>query len=522
MNKDLLTQLADYGDYCEQRQGSIGLDDIPLRVPDLAGSRAAQIDSPIGPGRSNTQEHSGSELPIFEFREHTDTRAPTVGRRRIMTAAAAAAVLFVVGVLALINRNGEDVPTAPASAPTVAEPLATLEVVDPVPAPGFVDGAENRWSRVPHSEEFFGEGFEQGMSSVTIGGPGLVAVGQAGSGVSEAAVWTSPDGITWSRTPGHETIFEGAVMSGVTAGGPGLVAVGTASDAVEPGTDGAAVWTSVDGIAWSRVPYDEATFGGADMRSVTAGGPGLVAVGWDGHPHGGESNAVVWTSPDGIAWSRVPHDEAIFGNTTGAWMWSVAAGGPGLVAVGQTDDGAAVWTSIDGLTWSRVNHSEALSGDTAMRSVTAGGRGLVAVGTEWEDGFTDSDASVCTSVEVLTWSRVPHDEAIFGGPIDQAMTSVTAGGPGLVAVGFDGVNDFSRTGVGDHLDAAVWTSVDGITWSRSPHDEAVFGARPKPVLEMSSIIADGPGLVAVGANRAYDTSGATEADAAVLVATFDD
>jgi hypothetical protein len=50
----------------------------------------------------------------------------------------------------------------------------------------------------------------------------------------------------------------------------------------------------------------------------------------------------------------------------------------------------------------------------------------------------------------------------------------------------------------------------------------VFGARPKPVLDMSSIIAGGPGLVAVGANRVYDTYGATEADAAVLVATFED
>jgi hypothetical protein len=521
MSKDLLTQLADYGDYCEQRQGSVALDDITLRGPGLAGSRAAQIDSPIGPGRSETQEHSGSELPMFEFREHTETRAPAVGRRRIMTAAAAAAVMFVVGVLALVNRNGEDVPTGPAAAPTVAEPLATFEVVDPVRSPGFVAGAEYRWSRVPHSEEFFGEGFEQGMSSVTVGGPGLVAVGQAGSAVAKAAVWTSPDGITWSRTPGHETIFEGAVMSDVTAGGPGLVAVGSQSGDGSA-DDRAAVWTSVDGIAWSQVPHDEATFGGADMRSVAAGGPGLVAVGWDGHPQGDKSNAVVWTSPDGIAWSRVPHDEAIFGNTTGAWMWSVAAGGPGLVAVGDTDDGAAVWTSVDGLTWSRANHSEALSGYTAMRSVTAGGPGLVAVGTEWEDGYTNSDAAVWTSVDGLTWSRVPHDEAIFGGPIDQAMTSVTAGGVGLVAVGFDGVNGFSRTRVGDELDAAVWTSVDGITWSRAPHDEAVFGARPKPVLEISSITAGGPGLVAVGANRVYDTHGATEADAAVLVATFED
>ena len=80
---------------------------------------------------------------------------------------------------------------------------------------------------------------------------------------------------------------EGAVLGGagnqgmlsVTAGGPGLVAVGVD----RPGGDAdAAVWTSVDGITWSRVPHDEAVFGGAAIQSVTAGGPGVVAVGGDG------------------------------------------------------------------------------------------------------------------------------------------------------------------------------------------------------------------------------------------------
>jgi hypothetical protein len=101
------------------------------------------------------------------------------------------------------------------------------------------------------------------------------------------------------------------------------------------------------------------------------------------------------------------------------------------------------------------------------------------------------------------------------------MTSVTAAAGGLVAVGFDGVNDHSRDGNGDELDAAVWTSIDGIAWSRVPHDLEAFGAGPKAVLEMSSAIAGGPGLVAVGANRVYDTFGATESDVAVWVATFE-
>ena len=51
------------------------------------------------------------------------------------------------------------------------------------------------------------------------------------------------------------------------------------------------------------------------------------------------------------------------------------------------------------------------------------------------------------------------------------MWSVTAAGPRLVAAGT----------AGDHS-AAVWTSVDGITWSRGPHDEAVFGGPSTQVL----------------------------------------
>lgn len=61
---------------------------------------------------------------------------------------------------------------------------------------------------------------------------------------------------------------------------------------------------------WQRVAQDEETFGDHSraemMRSVTAGGPGLVAVGRDD----GRKAAAVWTSFDGMQWQRVTHDEA--------------------------------------------------------------------------------------------------------------------------------------------------------------------------------------------------------------------
>ena len=63
-----------------------------------------------------------------------------------------------------------------------------------------------------------------------------------------------------------------------------------------------------------------------------------------------------------------------------------------------------------------------------------------------------------------TWMRVGHDEAVFGGPGNQSMYSVTAGGPGLVAVGSD-ESDSWAPGV---TDGAVWVSADGVIWSRIP------------------------------------------------------
>jgi len=217
-------------------------------------------------------------------------------------------------------------------------------------------------------------------------------------------------------------------MSSVTVGGPGFVAVGSkieSEDFEEPGIS-AVVWTSVDGITWSRVPHDEAVFGGPGnkaMNSVTAGGPGLVAIGVDG------DNAGVWTSVDGFTWSRVPHDETVFSGPKEQWMNSVTVGGPGLVAVGyegQADDSdhsenfdAAVWTSVDGLVWSRVAAGRGalgVAGGQDMSSVTTTDLGLVAVGHDWtytgaRDQVDGVDAAVWTSPDGTNWSRVEFEQS---------------------------------------------------------------------------------------------------------------
>ncbi len=454
-------------------------------------------------------------------------REPVVSAHRrgwLVAAGAAAAVLVLVGAVAMLS----DVPERPAATPPI-DSLSSLA-----------------WSRVPHDEVVFGEKFAQVMNSVTVGGPGLVAVGSVEPRNSVidpdggAAVWTSVDGIDWSRVP-HDEAFSGGVMNSVTAGGPGLVAVGSATESEE--REVAAVWTSVDGIAWSRVPHDESVFGGESdffgvvMNSVTVGGPGLVAVGDVISGQGASSNAVVWTSPDGITWSRVPHDDAIFGRKElgrcCTAMSSVTAGGPGLVAVGidwltDTERGhATVWTSVDGMTWSRVPHDEAVFGDAGMHSVTAGGPGLVAVGSA---GLGDdaSVAAVWTSVDGVTWSRVAHDETVFGrgegpsGSGGSGMGSVTAAGNGLVAVGDEFVRNTNLPYRGWVTAAAVWTSPDGVEWSRVPHDPSVFEAPSRPEALMNGVAAGGPGVVVVGVTTVHDFwadhNNSGESDAAVWVA----
>ena len=430
------------------------------------------------------------------------TAAPRRRKRRVVLAvAAAAAVLVAAGAAILADRADDRVVTDSVSPPAVVEPAAPSAVTDPV---------LSSWSLVFTDQV---GAASSSMSAVVAGGPGFVAVGGYDD---HAAVWTSVDGLTWSRVPHDEEVFGGEGgewMADVTVGGPGLVAVGgerVCTDTEVPGREdpsttcedgNAAVWTSVDGLTWSRVPHDEAVFGGADsyaMSGVTAGGPGLVAVGVAGaleveNQSVGDDDAAVWTSADGLTWSRVRNDEEDFGGEEHQQMLDVTIGGPGLVAVGRDGGGpawdnpvggqdAAVWTSVDGLTWSRVPHDENVFGGgnggqrPAMVSVTAGGPGLVAVGYSFP---SSAPAAVWTSVDGLTWSAVTHEN---GAELSGTMVDVTVGDPGLIAVGAsDG--------------AAVWTSPDGFTWSLAANGEVSPGDYAS---WMSALTATNGRMVGVG------------------------
>ena len=483
MTVDVEAHLRAYTRHVGSLISPVGLEEIRdkrIDAPGREGSLAASVDSALDSTEAEIGERSVEDQRVGYLHQRPDDNdAPRRQRGRFgFVAAVAASIVVVVGVVLAGGNDGEletesgAAPERSESAPGVAEPPA--DTAFPAP-PLFADGR---------------------MEAVTATENGFVAVG---SSEEHAPVWTSPDGVTWSRAPHDEVTFAGRIeppnLTDVTALGPTLVAVGASGDG-----NGSAVWTSVDGISWSRLAHDDDVSGRLGMNRLTLGGPGLVAVGLVG-PYSAR-DAAVWTSVDGSSWSRVPHDGEVFGGLSDEEMLDVAAGGPGLVAVGVDRPNhtvwnvAAVWTSVDGLTWSRVAHDEAVFGarDTesgwwagsGMTSVAAGGPGLVAVGSvsspvdEYTDESESFDAAVWTSPDGHTWSRVPHDEAVFGGSRAH-MADVTAGGPGFVAVGED------------EDGAAVWTSVDGLTWSRVPHDPSIFGGGA-----MSGVVATEAAVVAVG------------------------
>lgn len=192
------------------------------------------------------------------------------------------------------------------------------------------------------------------LTSITPWKGGFVAGGYKGNEFfsANAALWISPDGLSWKQAT-DSPAFHDARVWGVAAGPTGLVAVGQTGATDTPGP--AIVWTSSDGLTWSRVPNGP-VFEGGRMRAVTSvPSIGFVAVGED---LGGDTG-IVWVSKDGRTWQRAPADP-IFGRVgIQVRMYAVSAGPNGVIAAGTLDAGvqygeAAIWTSPDGLAWTRV------------------------------------------------------------------------------------------------------------------------------------------------------------------------
>lgn len=146
-----------------------------------------------------------------------------------------------------------------------------------------------------------------GLADVAHTPAGLIAVGFGDGGTGR--IWISADGVTWDQRE-NDAVFEDASLQAVVAGGPGVVVAG-----MRP--EGPQVWYSADSVSWhaAAVPalpdgYDSAPQGVETfIDDLAVVGDRLVVV---GHFMGGKDEQFMWTSVDGLRWDEVPYDEAVF------------------------------------------------------------------------------------------------------------------------------------------------------------------------------------------------------------------
>lgn len=152
--------------------------------------------------------------------------------------------------------------------------------------------------------------------------------------------------------------------------------------------------------------------------------------------------------PATASWSSLGNLASVFGSDLIASIAAVPRGG--FVAIGQDTDTLAglVWTSADGISWDPAPQIAGVFGDGVLTDVVPGGRGLVTVGWDATVGGGPQRA-VWTSVDGKTWTRSTDPSATIGS--DSTLT-LTQGPSGLIA--------WSPSG-------RAWFSRDGTTWRKT-------------------------------------------------------
>ncbi|MGQ0826524.1 MAG: hypothetical protein ACT4OX_16100 [Actinomycetota bacterium] len=371
--------------------------------------------------------------------------------------------------------------------------------------------SEPEWTLI--EVDAFADGY---VSDVAADADVIVAVGRdARDTEADPVVWISNDGSDWSTValalPDASRVWDAPVVG---AGRDGFVALAqfNALDRAPIGSEaGQVAWVSPDGRSWELVDADDAGLATAtevqeveyvlrDARAADVvytdrwigGGDG----GWDRSYETASAGLVAWTSPDGRSWRVHSGRGEPFGGEIRSAL-AVGSDGTRVVVAGHSSGGplpgyrdATLWWSDDGEVWNRVGDGGALSGsgNEEIHAVARGGRGWVAVGFD-ENGdpaIVDTRGAVWFSPDGTTWERIPHDEALFGGPGEVVeIRALVATDQGYVAAG---------NWRGDHApSAAVWTSRDGRAWQLAD----VNGDLADSDAHIEHLVAFGSGLLAV-------------------------
>jgi hypothetical protein len=345
--------------------------------------------------------------------QHADPMNLPIPWRRSL--AAASLTLLVAACAAQSQPSGSQTAAPSPSAERSDSPLPSQPAAPSEPSAPIV--VEWQAAAVPETAN------ATGIVAVAPGGDGLIAIGNDGGFGS--ILWTSgDDGGTWRDvTPAG---FEAIGLIGMVEHDGMLVAVGR-GNTIDVEAEEAAVYLSDDGLEWRKVETAEQLIG--QMIDVISTDDGLFAVG--GMP--GADSAAVWHSTDGEAWERIGED------FEHAFLWAIAEGGPGLVAVGWERDSAgnphlAAWTSADAVEWTKASDPEGFEGAEATDVVATPDGRLLMTGSAFDGSggrfWTSADGTGWELVGELTdggWARsltiTPAGVVAGGGGEDMAARS---------------------------------------------------------------------------------------------------
>jgi hypothetical protein len=287
---------------------------------------------------------------------------------------------------------------------------------------------------------------------------GFVLIGTAGNPSSAGledlfmgVVWTSPDGVRWSRvaSQGLERAF---MVSGLsTAPNGDLVLSGIAGFCaphacpITPDT-GLSMWVSPDATTWRRIAFD-ATKAGFITELISAGDV-LIGIGTET----GEVPATIghlWTSPDGVVWElgETPADIEEIGG--------VAFHPGAFVALGKRYDRerepiSTLLLSTNGKLWREIAEDSRPRGMNVSK-VAATATDFYAIGAETKD----ARAAIWRSADGEKWTKLDLDSSF-----DHAFFSEVA----VTTAGIVIAGDVSDSITSEPV---VWTSANGIDWARS-------------------------------------------------------
>lgn len=321
---------------------------------------------------------------------------------------------------------------------------------------------------------------ELAVNDVAAGNGVQVAVGSANG---YPAAWTSANGgTTWTRATGQTpaVLDRPGVqqLTSVAYGVDGWLAVG---GVIAVAAQHPVVLTSGNGSAWAAADREPAFSqpGLVTAQAAAAPATGYVIVGYQSA--GGRTIAAAWYSAGLTGWQRAAIQTPGGTPATPEQMRAVTAGPHGFVAVGADGNAAAAWTSPNGQAWTQQNVPLPVGATRAtLQFVASNGRTVVAVGTALTTAGEQLPFAASSADGGRTWSEsalpVPAGRAFV-----TALTATGTAAGAATATGTGAGSQYLATGTfgstPGHQDVVVWTSASGSDWqAATPTGQGLTGS----------------------------------------------